>query len=166
MAEHILISVQWFQLLQTIAIISSLLFTAYQLKRTIRNERVTHMLAVTQAHRDIWSKVYDHPELSRIRKSAVNLEVNPITEAERLFVSLLILHLSCVLELSAKGLIIPIEGMDEDIRQFFSRPIPQKVWSDISHLQNIRLVQLVENAIKRGELVNAMSSNQETSHAA
>src|SRR5947209_6717297 len=104
------ISAQWFQLLQTIAIIASLLFTAYQIKRATRSERVSHMLAITQAHRDIWSKLYDHPELARISKPDVNIETTPVTDAERAFVLSLILHFNCVLELSAKKDIVSIEG--------------------------------------------------------
>jgi hypothetical protein len=151
MTPHIWISAHWFQLLQTIAIIASLLYTAYQIRRSMRSDRVLHMLTITQAHRDIWSKMYDHPELSRIRKSNIDLEFDPVTEAERLFVILLMLHLNCVLELSARGIIVPIEGMEEDARQFFRRPIPQRVWNEIRYMQNHRIVEFVENAINRSE---------------
>jgi len=143
------LSVHWFQLVQSIGITFGLLFTGYQVLQANRSRQASHMLSITQAHRDIWKLFYDHRELARVWKESVDLAEDPITEEEKLFVTLVILHLNCVLELSARRMIVPIEGLDIDVYDFFGLPIPQKVWNHISHMQNERLIQLVESAISR-----------------
>jgi hypothetical protein len=61
-----------------------------------------------------------------------------------LFVKALILQLSTVYRAMKEGMFVPLEGLKEDIKGFFSLPIPKSVWDKISPLQDKDFVSFVE----------------------
>lgn len=60
------------------------------------------MVSGVENYRKIWSRVYDSPDLLRIREPAPDIRTSPITFAEEQFATLVILHLSGVLEAKKK----------------------------------------------------------------
>src|SRR5260221_13307070 len=56
----------WFILLQSLGIIGGLLFTAASLRLDEKTRRVGNLMAITKNHREIWTALYDRPELSRV----------------------------------------------------------------------------------------------------
>lgn len=142
------LSTNWFSLLQSTGIIASLLFTAYTLYSTNRTLRLTNLFHITQYHREIWGQLFTKPELRKILDSNIKLEDYEISEDERLFITLIILHLSATFQAIKSRAIIPIEGLDRDIIHFFSRPIPRKVWSELKKYQNRDFAEFVENIIR------------------
>jgi hypothetical protein len=140
------LATNWFTAVQTLGIISSILFTAHQLRRSHKLTQLSHMLEITKAHREIWGKMLDKPELARILDPKANL-TEPINPQERKLVTFVILHLQCAFELSKHNEIVPIEGLKQDVSEFFSLPIPQKVWNELSRLQNSALMDFVERQI-------------------
>src|SRR3954465_1382794 len=100
----------WFQILQTVGIIFSLLFTATQIRFQRKSQKVTNSLLVTQHHRDIWKTFISDERLSRLFQAGPNLNAQPITEHERMFINLLFLHISGVLKATKAKAIYPIEG--------------------------------------------------------
>src|SRR5437762_1629442 len=83
-------------LLQSLGIVGGLLFTGISLKVDARVRRVQSLLKITEQHRNIWSRLYDNPELGRVTDSNADLEILPTTREEELFVQLLVLHLNSV----------------------------------------------------------------------
>lgn len=140
-AQHAL---EWFQLLQSLGIIGGLTFTGYQIFQSTRSRNASHMLEITAAHRTIWSIYLQHSDLKRVTEKDVDIMSAPVSDREKMFISLLILHLNCVVELISRKMIVPIEELASDVEQFFLLPIPRSVWNEVSHLQNSRLILLVE----------------------
>ena len=137
----------WFNLVQTIGIVFSLLFSGYAYVLALKSQRVTNTFQVMQYHREIWSSLFDHPELERVLDNSPAFEAKPLTEAERLFVTLLVLHLGSVHRAMNHNAIERIEGLELDIYQFFRLPIPALVWREIKVIQNADFVEFVEKAI-------------------
>jgi len=134
----------WFDLLQTVGIVGGLLFTAYAIRRNEKALRISNLLAVKQAHQEIWSKLYERPELSRILNAVTDLNLEPVSIAEVLFVNSLILHLGAVFQAIEDDTLTPMEGLRTDIRNFFSLPIPKFVWQRNRQFQNTDFVEFVE----------------------
>src|SRR5258708_27687976 len=83
----------WFQFLQTASLVVGF-FTAIHSVRTDTKERkIGNLFALTNAHREIWSRLYERRELERVLMVSVNLRREPVTAEEELFVHTLILHL-------------------------------------------------------------------------
>src|SRR5207302_8023789 len=101
---------------------------------------------ITKEHREIWSELFKRPELSRISKKDVDLKQFPIKPEEELFIGLLILHLNSAYHAIQDGLYLEPEGMRDDIRQFFSRPMATAVWKKLKPLQDKRFVDFVETS--------------------
>ena len=138
----------WFTIIQSIGIISGLIFTAYALLSTRKGQRVATLLQITQYHREIWGRLFDFPELQRVLDPKVDIKHHEITAREKLFVSLIILHLSCVLEAASAGIMVPLEQLQKDIQDFFSLPIPKQVWADMRKYQNQNLIGFVEQSLR------------------
>lgn len=138
----------WFNLLQALGIIAGLLFSGLALRTTNKSIKAQVLLQITQQHREIWFRLFTQPELRRINKTDVDLNVFPITEDERLFLSMLILHMSAVVQAGRLGSVIPIERQSIDIGAFFSLPIPNTVWKKSKHFQNSYVCKFVEDCIK------------------
>jgi|ERR1051325_5134739 hypothetical protein len=144
----------WFEqngsvLLQNVGIIGGLIFTALSLRIDASVRRVSNLMTLTHYHRDIWTRLYTRPELSRVLKEKPNLERFPINHAEELFVTLLILHLNTAYEAMKHRMFVQPEGLRRDIISFFSLPIPKTVWENNKQLQNKDFVRFVESCLRR-----------------
>ena len=124
------IEANWFALLQTIGIVAGLCFSGYAALRDNRSRKIENLLSIHESHRTIWLQIFDDPHLLRILKSQVSLKTKPVTLQERIFVNLIILHLTGVLTAVRAGVMEKPAGGDTDLREFFSLPIPNQVWQD------------------------------------
>jgi S-adenosylmethionine:diacylglycerol 3-amino-3-carboxypropyl transferase len=135
-----------FGLLQTIGIVAGLLFTAFTIRADARERRIENLFTITSAHREIWKTLYDRPELFRVLEKSCPDGRTPIpTFEERLFVRSLILHLAAAFRARTYGMHFQEHGLAADVRQFFSRPIPQAVWKSVCALLEPDFVTFVEN---------------------
>ena len=134
----------WFTLLQSIGIIGGLLFTGIALRHDARGRRITNLIALTGSHRDIWSEFSRRPELARVLDPRADLAQEGVTEAEKKFVTLIVLHLSSVYHALEDSLSVTPDGLRRDIQGLFSRPVPRAVWENIKSLQDREFVRFVE----------------------
>lgn len=137
----------WFTLLQSAGIIGGLLFTAVSLRDDVKARRVSNLIAITHHHREIWTQLYQRPELARVLDAKIDVKRNPVRDEEELFVNLLTLHLSSVHHAMSQGLFIKLEGLRKDMDWFFALPIPKAVWERNRALQNESFVRFVEASV-------------------
>jgi len=143
------LAVHWPEVFQNAGIIGGLIFTAVNLRLDTKARRVSNLLKITEGHRDLWSKVYERPELARVLDPAVNLEEAPISDPEEVFVSLLVLHLSSAQEAIKQGMFAAPEGLPVDIQRFFSKPIPKMVWERNKIFHEADFVEFIERHLRR-----------------
>lgn len=142
------IAYHWSELLQNAGIIGGLVFTAISLRRDSKARHVANLLKVTESHRQIWSKLYERPELGRVLDPAADLDQEPVSEHEELFVSLLVLHLSSAQEAIKQGMFTTPEGLSIDIKRFLSKPIPRAVWERNKVFHDSDFVEFVEEQLR------------------
>ncbi len=140
----------WFSLAETLGIVAGLLFTAFTVRQDIRERRLANLMALTGQHRDIWKTLYERPGLARLLSPAANPERQPLTRQETLFVTLVVLHLSTVHRAIKHGLVSQVGGVRQDIRWFFTLPLPRAVWEQIKPFQDRDFAEFVE-ACRRAE---------------
>ena len=145
-----LLADNWFTLLQSVGIIGGLLFTGISIRRESHAKQINNLITITRQHRDIWTELYRRPDLSRVLDPDADLRKDPVTLEEELFVGLLIHHLNSVYHAMQAGLFMSPEGLEADIRQFFSLPIPKSVWRSRQDLQDRSFAQFVNS--RRGNL--------------
>jgi hypothetical protein len=139
------VDMNWFNLLQSGGIIASLLVSAAALRLDANARRTGNLLEITENHREIWSYLYTHPELSRVLDASVDLKRVPVTTEEELFVNFLVLHLNSAFYAMKKDVYVKPEGLRRDIQLFFSLPIPDAVWEKVKALQEEDFVRFVES---------------------
>ncbi|MBU6401585.1 MAG: hypothetical protein KGS61_14810, partial [Verrucomicrobia bacterium] len=137
-AEH------WFEALQSAGIIAGLILTCIALRQDIKVRRISNLIAVTAEHRDIWSKLYQKPELARVLDAAADPERTPVAQEEELFITMLVLHLYSVFRAVEGGLYLKLEGLEKDVAMFFSLPLVRVVWTKLKPLQDEEFVRFVE----------------------
>ena len=142
------IAQHWFDLLQTVGIVGGLLFTAYAVRKDERGRRILNLIYINQQYSSIWRELYERPELSRILKKDVDLNKEPVSNEEQLFVKMLILHLDTVRRATKAGVFVKIQGLQKDVREFFAFPIPRVVWEKIKSSQDADFAKFVEAALK------------------
>jgi hypothetical protein len=125
--------IQWvaghgLDLLQAIGIIASLGFTAAAFRKDDTSRRVANLLTLTKSHREIWSEIYQRPELTRVLSRSVNLRAFPVTDAEAIFVTFLLHHLGTAHRAMHEGMFATRQALDRDIHWFLNLPIPRQVW--------------------------------------
>jgi hypothetical protein len=126
----------WFEAVQTSGILGGLIFTATSLRDTRQSQKITNLFTLTQYQRLLYSELSNRPELERIFHSNPDLQNLPVTEDERLFLTMVVLHLSLALTAMRMNAIVPIEGLERDLAEMFSKPIPRAVWKKIRSVQN------------------------------
>jgi len=102
------------------------------------------MIKMAEQHRNLWSQLISQPELSRVVNQTAELQREPITEKERWFVSLLILHLSTAYYAMKDRMFMKPEGVQKDIQWLFSFPITKAVWETLMPFQDKDFVNFVE----------------------
>ena len=137
----------WFNLLQTIAIVAGLFFTGRNMLIDARSRRVQNLFAITQQHRSIWSEALSNPKLLRVLSLDANLRKKPVTLEERIFINLVILHVSALFDAVRQGLMKEVPGQDEDLKTFFSLPIPNTVWNDSKTLRHPGLAKYIDSLL-------------------
>jgi hypothetical protein len=125
------IAENWFNILSAAGIIGSLLFTARSLRSETDTRRISNLLTLTTNHREFWSQLFYRPDLGRVVSASADLSAQPITLAEHLYVNMAVQYLSSAYQALKTGLVIKPEGLSQDIRWFFSLPIPRAVWGKI-----------------------------------
>lgn len=135
-----------FDLISTVAIIASLLFTAVEFRHSAKAQRVTNLLTLTRHHREIWSQFYARPGLHRVLNPKADLKRKPVTNEEALFVTFLILHLQAYYQATREKMFIKSKAVDKDIHWIFSLPIPKSVWEKSKATQDEDFVAFVEGA--------------------
>ena len=130
-----------------LAMIASLLFTALELRHANKAQQVRNLIAINGHHWELWSQLFQYPELQRVLSPNPDLEHEPVTEAEARFVTFIILHLNTSRKAERAKLFKQAEGLDLDVRGFFSLPIPKAVWLKASLLQDRDLVAFVDRAL-------------------
>jgi hypothetical protein len=134
-----------FNLLSTAAGVGGLWFAAFSIHEEAKARRVANLLAITANHREIWNIFLNNKELARVRNSLADTAKQPITDAERVFVNLVIQHINSVYRAMNDQLVVKVEGLRRDIAQFFSLPIPREIWEKIKVLQNDDFAAFVES---------------------
>jgi hypothetical protein len=134
-----------FNLLSIAGVIGSLWFTAISLRSETKTRRIANLLAITASHREVWTTFLDDKGLARVRDASADTTKQPVTDAERMFVTFVIFHMSSVFYAMSSQLVVKVEGLRRDIAQFFSLPIPRDVWEKVKVLQNDDFVAFVES---------------------
>lgn len=132
-------------LLSAFGIVGSLFIATMSFRSEAKTRRIANLLSITANHRELWKAYLNDKELERIRDMSAKTSRQPVTEAERIFVNMVIQHLNTVYYAMNDQLVVKVEGMRRDIAQFLSLPIPREVWEKIKVLQNDDFVEFVES---------------------
>ncbi len=143
----------WFDILQTGSILAGFFTAAYTMRTNTRERKIGNLFALTTAHREIWSRLYEQKELCRLLLPLVNLRSEPVTLEEELFVHTLILHVRTAFKAREYGMQFDDDAVAADIGQMFNRPIPHTVWERSKVFQDHDFVEFVERCIAKGESV-------------
>ena len=139
---------KWFTLFNSVGVIGGLWFTAVSLHSETKTRRVANLLTITANYREVWKDFFRSPELARVIEPSADLSKQPVTPAEEFFVNLIISHISSVYEALKDELLTKQEGLRQDVRSFFSLPVPKAVWSATKLLQNRDFAAFIESCLK------------------
>lgn len=132
-----------FQLIQSIGIIASFIVTIYTLRMNSKQTKSSNSLLVTQHHREIWTMIYQTNSLKRVFEKDIDLISEPITDEEFAFTNMIFLHMSACLKLTTSKACYKIEGMEEDIKDILSFPIPKQVWIEVYKFHDKQFIDFV-----------------------
>jgi len=148
MIELSWIQEHWFDVLEAIGVISTLLFGIRTVREELKIRKLECGFRLTKHHREIWSELYRHPELSRVLETKIDLEARPMTEQERLFVRFVILHTKNAYTASRAGFYSKLEELKKDITDFLSLPIPSAVWFQLGSFQEADFQRFVAGSVQ------------------
>ena len=77
-----------FDLLSAIGIIGGLWFSAFSYRAEAKTRRIANLLTITANHREVWKEFAHNPALARVLDASADLLKKPITDAEEMFVSM------------------------------------------------------------------------------
>ena len=135
-------------LLESIGIIGGLIFTGVGLHRDSKARRIGNLIGLTQQQRDIWNRAMEEPELIRVQAAERDVVKEPPTTREKLFVRSLVIYLATVHRAVRLDELLRPHGMERDIRDFFSSPLPRVVWNDLRPYQDPDFVKFVEEQLR------------------
>lgn len=134
----------WIEILNAAGIVGGLLFTGLGFWHDQRMRRTEVILSLTESHREIWERMIEQPELSRVLDPSADIVSKPPTPSESRFVKLVLLHVSASLHAVRNGTYHGSPEMDDDVRSFLSLPIPQVVLKEFLPYQDEAFSRYVE----------------------
>jgi hypothetical protein len=132
-------------LVQSVAIVGTLLIAYFQMRDTNRSNKAVVSLQVTGSHREIWSLLITNPELSRVVEELPDLANVPVSKLEEYFVIMVINHVSAAYDAHRQGMFRLYEA---DVQDFFTLPIPRHVWREARPYQGPELVEFIDGLLK------------------
>jgi hypothetical protein len=139
------LSLNWFSFLQSAGIVGGLLFSGISFRNLCTEQCTTNFLTIKEQHDNLWTTIYQRPELARVLDPKPDLQTKPINQEEELFVMLAVAHLSASCQVLIRSMLEPSEGLRQDIRWFFALPIPKIVWDRIKERHEPAFVKFVES---------------------
>ena len=126
--------------------IIGLVFNGYALREETKARKLGNLIALEQSHHAIWKQPSER-ELSRILDERADLQSNPLTNEETVFVTSLVIHFYSVYWAMKSRMFVRVEGVRKDVKAFFSLAIPRAVWNKVKPFQDEAFVRFVEAAL-------------------
>ena len=136
--------------IQSAGIILGLFFTGIALRAETRSRQVENLIRITEGHRELWTYFDERPQLFRLFETQVDLGEHPLTEKETRFVQFLINHLILTFRAQQWGLYRSPERLRDDIRSFFTLPLPAAAWERLRKYQDKDFQEFVQKTLPEG----------------
>jgi hypothetical protein len=140
------LSLNWFYVVETIALIASLTIAASALRSSGHATKGANLLAVTAAHRNVWQQVLINPALKSVLRPTMTAD-DSITDEEREFVLQVLQHSEAVFQVLQMGALPPNEGLRRDVYDTMQLPVFQIVWNDYKKYQNTAFVTFIDDCM-------------------
>lgn len=140
----------WRHLVENIGILSGLIVAAVSFHKDAKVRRVETLFKMNEHHRELWMHFYSRPELAGILDAKRDILICPPTNEEVHFVNFLFLHLNGVFRASKAGVSIRPEHLADDIRSFFSLPVPKLTWERLQSSHDREFVAFVNQSLRQG----------------
>jgi len=137
----------WLDLIQSGGIIAGFFAVRKALLWEARVRQVGNSITLTEHHRALWERLLADPQLGRIINPDADITKKPVTPAEEMFVTFLILHLSDTYYATEMGFWPRLTGLARDVQEVFSLPIPRAVWEKVKHLQESEFRNYIEQCL-------------------
>lgn len=134
-------------LLEPVAIVAGLGFSSWTAWRLACVHQISTLVAITKSHRELWSRLYESPELARVTDPRAKLKEKPVSLEERVFVLLLVLHAYSVFEAGRLRVLRRPPRQDEDLAAVFSSPVARFVWEETRDYQDPRFRAYVDSLL-------------------
>lgn len=118
-------------------------------KETNKERRATNVLTLAERHRVLWAEARQRPELIRIFSREADLSAQPVTIMEEEFLRAVFVHYEVGWYVAPGISPNEVKAQQEDIRDFFPRPVPWAVWQKTSQLHSPAFIRFVERALER-----------------
>lgn len=138
------ISQNWINLFGS-AGIAGLYIAGIALRADTKARQDANILAITASHRELWTLFLNDKGIARVRDVHANIHDEPISQDEWIFTTLVISHIGSVFYTQRNGMLIQLEGLQRDIGEFFSLPIPREVWGKTKKYQNKDFADFVKS---------------------
>lgn len=116
-------------------------------KEKAKQERAKFNFSVDKSYDRIWSKYEENPKLSRITADSVDLKKQPVTLSEERFVLAMLTHITSTMKAIELGTYAEPEGMELDIVDFFTKPVPRAIAKKTLKFQSKEVQRLLNKAI-------------------
>ena len=116
----------WFNLVQTLGIMGSLLMTAEAARQNAKTREIENLLTISDQHRELWSGVRHRSALERIFQESAKVLNAPITVEEDEFLNLATAHFLTSWRIARVGSMITLGELAADVHEFLIAPSPAR----------------------------------------
>lgn len=142
-------------IIQSLGVILTLLFTAVQIRTANKINKFNTVMAIAQAHKELWSKTLDNTDLARFNlpDDKIDITSTPVNEAEEMFAILIISHMNMVYHANRMGIFPLSDAQTSGMVELINSPIVKKVWTDIIPYQEIGYVKFMSRLERRQKFI-------------
>ncbi|MDR3459662.1 MAG: hypothetical protein P4N60_19710 [Verrucomicrobiae bacterium] len=116
-------------------------------EREAKSREIENILTLADHHRNLWGEISEHPELSRVFDESADAVKNPPTVLDEVFINKAFTQYLTGWRIVKAGGMTTKEELEDDMRWFFSLPLPRAVWEKNKVFKNQEFVEFVERAL-------------------
>src|SRR5271154_6279099 len=140
------LAVNWFNVVQTAAVIATLTVAISALRSSGRATKGSNTLAIVASNRQIWSQLTVNPSLRSVMRQTMGAD-EEVTDDEYRFVVQVIHHTAISFQLAQTGGINPVEGARRDVHDTMNLPVFKAVWDRNKLYQDAAFVEFFDSCL-------------------
>jgi hypothetical protein len=139
----------WATIIGSVVAVVGVFFTMVTFRQSAEKADREDYTNLAEQHQVLWKEARDREDLKRICQPLVDLDSEPITLVERLYLNEIFIYFESGWKLAQRNTVLSLKAYTTDVLVFFAFPLPHAAWEQSKAGRNPKFVRFIARAIEQ-----------------